>query len=374
MSKRLKEYFGEERLISICTSNFYVLKATFRYFKEKDKNFLIESTSNQVNPYGGYTGLKPIDFVSKIRQISKEVGFDKYFIGTDHAGTYPWRKGDKESAMKKAKELIRESVKSGYFKIHLDTSYPLKGEETLSLKEIIEREMELCMVAEEEAKDLERKPVYVIGTDVPRPGGDVWKKSKVTPKEELIEMLQEFKKALNDKNMESTWERVIAVVVQLGTEFGDKDISDYNSQKVKEIKEVMDDYPYLTLEAHSTDYQKISALKDMVRDGVGIFKVGPALTYAYRSALFSLSFIEDILFPENKSNFRKMLSEVLKEDNTYWKDYYAENISTDIIIYSFLDRWRYYHEKEKIQESIKILFKNFSDIEIPLPLIYDFFP
>ena len=282
------------------------------------------------------------------------------------------RKEEKEIAMEKAKRLVKESIESGYFKIHLDTSYPLRGEKDLSLEEIIEREIELCIVAEEVSKNLSAKPVYVIGTDVPSPGSG--ENPEVTSKEELVEMVEKSKEAFMKKGLYDAWERVVGIVVQLGIEFGGNKIFDYDLNKVIPLKEGMANYPYLILEAHSTDYQTVFSLKKMREDGVGIFKVGPALTFAYREALISLSYIEDYLFNRNKSNLRKVILRVLEEDKSFWKDYYEENTPVYSILFSFLDRVRYYYQRDEIKNSLEIMFKNFEGKEIPLPLISQYFP
>lgn len=52
-------------------------------------------------------------------------------------------------------------------------------------------------------------------------------------------------------------------------------------------------------EAHSTDYQLDSGYKELVRDGFAILKVGPALTFAMREALFALATVEATLLPED---------------------------------------------------------------------------
>ncbi|PMQ01042.1 MAG: hypothetical protein CBR30_08090 [Dictyoglomus sp. NZ13-RE01] len=372
--KKIEKYFYSKRLISICTSNFKVLESVFRYFKEKDTYFLIESTSNQVNQFGGYTGLKPKDFVYKINNLSQKFSFNKFFIGLDHGGTYPWRNLEISSAMQNAKTLIKESVESGYRKIHLDASYPLRGELSLSIEEIVKREVELLIIAEETAQNYNMNPIYVIGTDVPRPGGNISEKPKVTPNSEIYEMIDAFKKELSKNSLDKVWDRIVAIVVNLGIEFGDENIYEYSSEETKELITVLDSNKDLVFEAHSTDYQPLKSLKEMAKNGVGIFKVGPALTFAYRSALFSLAHIEKILFKNSTSNFIETLFSLLKEDNRFYKEYYGENIDINKVVFSFLDRWRYYYENEKIQNSLKMMFKNFEDKNIPLPLIYEYFP
>ena len=51
----------------------------------------------------------------------------------------------------------------------------------------------------------------------------------------------------------------------------------------------------MVFEAHSTDYQTAGALRALVEDRWAILKVGPALTFALREALFALSAIEEEL-------------------------------------------------------------------------------
>ena len=49
-------------IYSACTANEYVLRACIQRAKETNSYCLIEATANQVDQYGGYTGMKPIDF------------------------------------------------------------------------------------------------------------------------------------------------------------------------------------------------------------------------------------------------------------------------------------------------------------------------
>ena len=92
---------------------------------KKDKSIiLIESTSNQVDQFGGYTGMTPSDFVNFVYNLADEVDFSKddILLGGDHLGPNTWQSEDASSAMKKALVLIEEYVKAGYQKIHLDAS------------------------------------------------------------------------------------------------------------------------------------------------------------------------------------------------------------------------------------------------------------
>ena len=47
---------------SYCSANELVLEIALRRAKEQNKPVLIEATANQVNQFGGYTGMMPKDF------------------------------------------------------------------------------------------------------------------------------------------------------------------------------------------------------------------------------------------------------------------------------------------------------------------------
>src|SRR5690554_2773337 len=108
-------------IYSVCSAHPDVLEACFKQAKADGSVLLIESTSNQVDQYGGYTGMKPVDFAGFVAAIAEKVGFSKEMIllGGDHLGPNPWKNLPAEEAMNKAKELIAEYVKAGYQKIHL---------------------------------------------------------------------------------------------------------------------------------------------------------------------------------------------------------------------------------------------------------------
>lgn len=74
-------------------------------------------------------------------------------------------------------------------------------------------------------------------------------------------------------------------------------------------------------EAHSTDYQKLSTLKKLVKNNFKILKVGPELTY---NLFKSFLFMEQV---EKKncikiSNFKKIILDKMYIKKDYWKDYF----------------------------------------------------
>ena len=379
-------------LYSICSTNKYVLEAAFEKAKEFNDYILIESTCNQVNQFGGYTGMKPVDFREYVLSIASETGFPKkrVIVGGDHIGPFPFRNESSSIAMEKARGLIKSYIEAGYKKIHIDASMPLKGdrngEDGQFDKEIIAaRCADLAKSAEDAFKGTGAEnrdvPVYVIGTDIPSPGGsnEVNKGRRVTTVEDLEETVSFTRKHFLSRGLESAWERVIAVVVQPGVEHGDHIIIDYSREDARELSKTIKSYENLVFEAHTTDYQTRENLKKMVEDGFFILKIGPSLTNALKEAVFLLSYIEEEIFDSGRpglSDFRNVLEEAMLENPEYWKSYYTGSEEKIRIArkYSFFDRSRYYWGDNKVKESLDRLLKNLGSVEIPLSIIGQFFP
>ena len=67
----------------------------------------------------------------------------------------------------------------------------------------------------------------------------------------------------------------------------------------------------------------------MVEDGIAVFKVGPALTFALREALFALNHIENELLKGRNgielSNFIEVLDETMVNKPENWIKHYHGN-------------------------------------------------
>lgn len=57
-------------IISICSSNEIVLEAVLKRIKSKNLPIIIEATANQVNQFGGYSGLTPFQFKEQVIKIT----------------------------------------------------------------------------------------------------------------------------------------------------------------------------------------------------------------------------------------------------------------------------------------------------------------
>ena len=376
----------ETGIFSVCSANEFVLRASFNFAKKNNAHLLIEATSNQVDQYGGYTGLTPKDFAEYVNRIAKEFDFpqEKLILGGDHLGPNRWQKEDEEPAMQKAEVQIRDYVEAGFTKIHLDASMRLGNEQIkpnglLDAETAASRTARLCKVAEQAASGKNIKPVYVIGTDVPVPGGakETEDDIRVTPTEELEETINVTKEKFYQNGLESAWERVVAVVVQPGVEFSDEKVFEYDKNKAAKLVETISRFEGIAFEAHSTDYQKAESLREMTKDNFAILKVGPWLTFALREALIALELIERELIPAGShSSLRSVIDETMSENPGHWINHYhgSEREKRIARIYSYSDRIRYYWTNPAVSESVSKLIRNLSDIEIPLTLLSQFLP
>ncbi len=375
-------------IYSICSAHPVIIRAAMAQALKDDSLVLIESTSNQVDQFGGYTGMKPVDFVAYVRGIGREMSFpaDKLILGGDHLGPNAWQSLDAAEAMANSRELIRQYVAAGYSKIHLDTSMFCKDDagdrhKPLANAVVAARAAELCAVAEASVPAGGVRPVYVIGTEVPIPGG-MQEKEEMQPTSAgaVRETIEEFRKAFMDKELTAAWERVIAVVVQPGVEFGDDSIYEYDREKAVELKNTITDYTGLAFEAHSTDYQREASLTALVEDHFAILKVGPYLTYAYREVLFGLETIEQEMQQAGMvaecSGLSTVLEEVMQENPKYWSKYYAGSDGEKWLKrrYSLSDRIRYYWVDSRLQAAVEKLESNLEGADIPITLLSQYLP
>ena len=58
---------------SYCSANELVLEIALRRAKENNTPVLIEATANQVNQFGGYTGMMPKDFYQMVLKMASAI-------------------------------------------------------------------------------------------------------------------------------------------------------------------------------------------------------------------------------------------------------------------------------------------------------------
>lgn len=371
-------------IYAVCSAHPIVLEAAIRYAHANHTPLLIEATSNQVDQFGGYTGMTPADFRSFVCRLAESLDFsqDMLILGGDHLGPNRWQNLPAEQAMANADDLIKSYVAAGFKKIHLDCSMSCANDPVPLTDEIVaERAARLAKVAEETcmAHFGESDLVYVIGTEVPVPGGahETLTDLAVTTPDAARATLQAHYHAFEKHGLEGIWPRIIALVVQPGVEFDHTHIIDYQPQKAVALSKMVEDYDTLVFEAHSTDYQTPQSLRQLVIDHFAILKVGPALTFALREALFSLAAIEEELLPAKAcSGLRHVLESVMLDRPEYWQSHYHGDGNARRLArgYSYSDRVRYYWPDSHIDEAFERLVRNLADDPIPLPLISQYLP
>ncbi len=373
-------------LPSICSAHPSVLKAAMGAYFHHDKPLLIESTCNQVNQEGGYTGMTPSDFVAYIASLADQVGFPKerLLLGGDHLGPYPWRTEVAKSAMQKAQRLVQAYVQAGYQKIHLDPSMPLGDDDPskpLPIEVIAERTAQLALAAVQAApnKDARDQLRFVIGSEVPPPGGVPLEatSTSVTSLSNVQETLTATCSAFQKNSIGTHFDQIIAVVVEAGVEFGDDFIREYAPEHTSALVDWVTSQTGLIFEAHSTDYQTKENLRAMVRDHFAILKVGPALTFAFRQAVFALAHIEEYLYSsEEQSHLMQVIEQVMLQNPLYWKNYYSGSPREQALKrkFSLSDRIRYYWSHASVQNALEKLLLNLSKKQIPSGLIHQYCP
>lgn len=331
----------------------------------------------------------PKDFYEMIQKMAGEIGVPKELIilGGDHLGPLTWQNLPEKEAMEKSVELVYQYAKAGFTKIHLDTSMKVADdpEGLLSTETIACRGAELykaSMKGYEERKaevpDAMR-PVFIIGSEVPIPGGaqEAEDSLSVTSPEAFQDTVATYKHIFEEAGVGEGWKDVVAVVVQPGVEFGDDQVFLYDHDAATALCAALEKYPEVCFEGHSTDYQSAECLKNMVNDGIAILKVGPALTYGLREALFALSFMEKELVPEEKqADFIGTLEKVmLAEPGNWQKHYHGDDKQLALARkYSFSDRARYYIGQPEVTESINQLFDNLREYPIPMNMLHQYMP
>ena len=379
-------------LTSVCSANRFVIETALLHAARGHGLVCIESTSNQVNQFGGYTGMTAAGFRDFVAALAAGAGVPaaRVMLGGDHLGPYPWRDLPAREALAHAHELVRSCVLAGYAKIHLDASMRCAddpGDQSTALGDevIAERTVALCRTAEAARAELPpaaAAPLYVIGSEVPTPGGEEAGQAEpsVTPAERVERTLDLTSEAFRSAGLAAAWERVIAVVVQPGVEFGDATVSAYDRAAASGLTALVERRPRLVYEAHSTDYQSAEALQRLVEDHFAILKVGPWLTFAFREAVFALEEIERQVLRglpgAQPSRLRDALDEAMTRHPEHWAAYYRgspEEVRRKRA-FSYSDRCRYYWPQPEVQEALAGLLRNLSERPIPLPLIGEFLP
>ncbi|MDR1713592.1 MAG: class II D-tagatose-bisphosphate aldolase, non-catalytic subunit [Coriobacteriales bacterium] len=375
---------------SCCSANEDVLRAVLLKARQTGSPALIESTSNQVNQYGGYSGKTPQQFAEMVRALAheQELPADAVYLGGDHIGYLPWVHLSEDEAMAQAAELVRACVQAGYAKLHIDTSMRCASDaedQPFSTETSARRAATLASVAEQAFAEYRARnpqaeePIYVIGSEVPVPGGDFKATvTGVTAAEDALRAIELYQQAFAAAGVGPAFLRVVALVVETGVDFHRFTIDEYDRTKTAALTAAVRGSE-LCIEGHSSDYQTAANLRRMCEDGIAILKVGPALTHRLRESLFALELIEREVYREQPgllSNFRQVLDQVMLANPAAWQDYYpgSEQEQSLARAFSYYDRSRYYLTDPAVLAARQRLIDNLSGNRIPHCLLSQFLP
>lgn len=348
-------------LPSYCTAHPETLAAILSAYRDDQAPILIEATCNQVNQFGGYTKMTPEAFRGFVEDIAREQGVDsaRLILGGDHLGPNPWQGGPAAAAMDKARAMVAAYVAAGFAKIHLDASMTCADDGDLTEATMAARAADLCAAAESTAAG---GPLhYVIGTEVPVPGGETHTPDHiaVTTPDAVLRTRDLHAEAFAARGLGAAFERVIALVVQPGVDFANDRVFAYAPARAADLAAAAPDLGGAVFEAHSTDYQPQEALSALVRDHFAILKVGPELTFAFRQAVLALARIEDEIDTPRPSGLREAILGAMRNDPAAWRSHIAAGPrEAEAMLYGLSDRVRYYWQRPELRSALDRLCAN----------------
>ena len=368
---------------SACSAHPLVIEAALRSVRRQSGPVLIEATSNQVNQDGGYTGMRPADFSRFVLDIAARLGVPggQVLLGGDHLGPNCWQDLPAEAAMVKSEQLIADYVAAGFRKIHLDCSMSCAGDPTpLTDAVVAQRAARLCAVAEKTWSRVGGEaPVYVVGTEVPVPGGakESLTELALTEPPAVSATIDAHWEAFQSAGLHHVWPRVIGLVVQPGVEFDHHKVIDFQAARAADLAAVVEAQPHMVYEAHSTDYQTPANLRALVQRHFAILKVGPGLTFAMREALWGLDEVErEWLGADRSSRLRETVQQAMTAAPRHWNKYYLSDgrqLTLDQQ-YSLSDRIRYYWPAPEVEAALNRLLANLDSNPPPLTLLSQYLP
>ena len=354
---------------SVCSAQPDVLRASLRRAKTLGQPVVIEATSNQVNQDGGYTGMRPVDFVGFVHQIADQVGIDReqVIFGGDHLGPQAWRKLPADKAMEKARVLVADYVAAGISKIHLDCSEGCAGE-AAQLDDALtaERSADLARVCAAVGDNL----LFVVGTEVPPPGG-----ARSDEEEDIAPTDPAAARATMAAHKETFGElaeHIGGLVVQPGVEFAPMHVHHLPMDRDPGLLGALADWPEVCLEAHSTDYQHPATYRRLAELGFAFQKVGPALTFAYRQALYALD--QALEYAGRGTGLQAAMEGVMLTDPAHWQGHYhgdPEGLAVQRH-FGLADRIRYYWPATKAQAAVRNLL-DAASAGLPDPILWQVF-
>lgn len=371
-----------EAMPSVCSAHPDVIAASVLLAQERGVPLLIEATSNQVNQFGGYTGMRPADFIRFVRAICVRVCApdQPLLFGGDHLGPQVWRSQPAEVAMGHARDLVEAYVRAGFTKIHLDCSEGCAGEPAQVSDEVsAARAAELAGICEAAAEDPSSLS-YMYGTEVPPPGGaraeEGGQSIEPTTPESALATIDAHRRRFEALGLFDAWQRAVGLVVQPGLEFAPDHLHCFDPATPDRLSPVLQDVPGLSFEAHSTDYQTPAVYPELGRRHFAVLKVGPALTHAYRQAVYALDALSDwVGVAQDRPRLPAVMEGLMLAEPGNWRKHYSGSDAQLRLLrhFSYADRIRYYWTQTAAVEAVQRLMADLGETRPPEMVLEQFF-
>jgi len=135
---------------SWCTAHPLTLRAILEAHRYDDEPILIEASGDQVNQFGGSSGLTPATLRMLVENIADETDVDprRIILGGHQLGPGPWKNRSASVASELSRDMVKAHVEAGFTKLHFDASAADGGDTKASEQTEAERIAGLCAVAE----------------------------------------------------------------------------------------------------------------------------------------------------------------------------------------------------------------------------------
>jgi D-tagatose-bisphosphate aldolase class II non-catalytic subunit len=265
-------------------------------------------------------------------------------------------------------------VRAGFTKIHLDCSEGCAGEPAQLGDDVTAtRAADLAAVALNAATDPEAL-IFVIGTEVPPPGGarvdedgEIAPTTPASAKATLAAHAQAFEAA----GIGGALSQIGGLVVQPGVEFSPMHVHAMPMARDPALAAVLADWPGVCLEAHSTDYQHPAVFPRLSELGFAFLKVGPALTFARRRAIYGLDALVGQMGWRDGAPLPEVMETLMLAAPKHWQAHY-HGAGGDLRVqrhFGLADRIRYYWPQPEAMAAVDALMTTLSGRDLPDPML-----
>lgn len=382
MADALRQIIAQNRagacvaIPSVCSAHPDVLRASLMLAAELRRALVIEATSNQVNQHGGYTGLRPADFIAQVHALADHAGCarEQVIFGGDHLGPQVWRKGPADAAMARARVMVAEYVSAGFTKIHLDCSEGCAGEAAQVGDALAAARAADLAGAALAASAAPAALMFVVGTEVPPPGGaraDDHGAIIPTTAAATAATMAAHRDAFAAAGLGQAVAQIGGLVVQPGVEFSPMEVHALPMDRDPGFGPVLAAWPGLCLEAHSTDYQSPAVYPRLATLGFAFQKVGPALTFAYRAAVYALDTLRQQAGWASSAPVWEVMEALMLQSPGHWQGHYHA-AAGDVRVqrhFGLADRIRYYWPQAAAQAAVAQMLDDLDGRALPAPML-----